>query len=254
MAIYVFAIELRWLPSGGMFELGEEGDLLSLLRHLVLPTLVLALVITATWSRYARSAFLEVLGQDFMRTARAKGLPLSARLWRHALPQCRQAADRPAGRGAALPLLRRAGDRDHLRLARHGAALRRCAGDEGISGADGADDVHRRFSSSPATCSPISPSPPSIPGYGYDGAACDAGAASGAASVATALALGRRAGRRPAAGRGAVRPADRAAGPDAAGHAAALPRRPSPTLPSPSAPTSSAATPSPACSTAAGSR
>lgn len=86
MAIYVFAIELRWLPSGGMFELGEEGDVLSLLRHLVLPTLVLALVITATWSRYARSAFLEVLGQDFMRTARAKGLPLSARLWRHALP------------------------------------------------------------------------------------------------------------------------------------------------------------------------
>lgn len=86
MAIYVFAIELRWLPSGGMFELGEEGDPLSLLRHLVLPTMVLALVITATWSRYARSAFLEVLGQDFMRTARAKGLPLSQRLWRHALP------------------------------------------------------------------------------------------------------------------------------------------------------------------------
>ena len=84
MAIYVFAIELRWLPSGGMCELGEEGDPLSLLRHLVLPTLVLALVITATWSRYARSAFLEVLGQDFMRTARAKGLPLS----RPALAPC----------------------------------------------------------------------------------------------------------------------------------------------------------------------
>jgi peptide/nickel transport system permease protein len=86
MAIFLFAIKLQWLPSGGMFEFGEEGNPLSLLRHLILPTLVLALVITATWSRYARSAFLEVLNQDFMRTARAKGLPSGTRLLRHAFP------------------------------------------------------------------------------------------------------------------------------------------------------------------------
>jgi peptide/nickel transport system permease protein len=86
MAIFLFAINLRWLPSGGMYEFGEEGNILSLLRHLVLPTLVLALVITATWSRYTRSAFLEVMNQDFMRTARAKGEPQSARLFRHAFP------------------------------------------------------------------------------------------------------------------------------------------------------------------------
>ncbi len=86
MAIYLFAINLRWLPSGGMYEFGEEGNILSLLRHLVLPTMVLALVITATWSRYTRSAFLEVMNQDFMRTARAKGEPQSARLFRHAFP------------------------------------------------------------------------------------------------------------------------------------------------------------------------
>ena len=86
MAIFLFAIHLQWLPSGGMWELGEEGNIVSLLRHLVLPTMVLALVITATWSRYARSAFLEVLGQDFMRTARAKGLKQRSRLLRHALP------------------------------------------------------------------------------------------------------------------------------------------------------------------------
>ena len=86
MAIFLFAIHLQWLPSGGMWELGEEGSIVSLLRHLVLPTMVLALVITATWSRYARSAFLEVLGQDFMRTARAKGLKQRTRLLRHALP------------------------------------------------------------------------------------------------------------------------------------------------------------------------
>ena len=86
MAIFLFAINLRGLPSGGMYEFGEEGNILSLLRHLVLPTMVLALVITATWSRYTRSAFLEVMNQDFMRTARAKGEPQSARLFRHAFP------------------------------------------------------------------------------------------------------------------------------------------------------------------------
>ena len=86
MAIFLFAINLRWLPSGGMYEFGEEGNILSLLQHLILPTMVLALVITATWSRYTRSAFLEVMNQDFMRTARAKGEPQSSRLFRHAFP------------------------------------------------------------------------------------------------------------------------------------------------------------------------
>jgi peptide/nickel transport system permease protein len=86
MAIFIFAVHLGWLPSGGMYELGEEGNIIDLLRHLVLPTLVLALVITATYSRYARSAFLEVLHQDYMRTARAKGLRGRERLFRHAFP------------------------------------------------------------------------------------------------------------------------------------------------------------------------
>jgi peptide/nickel transport system permease protein len=86
MAIFVFAVDLRWLPSGGMYELGEEDNVVDLLRHLILPTLVLALVITATYSRYARSSFLEVLHQDYMRTARAKGLRPRERLFRHAFP------------------------------------------------------------------------------------------------------------------------------------------------------------------------
>jgi peptide/nickel transport system permease protein len=86
MAIFIFAVQLGWLPSGGMYELGTEGNVVDLLRHLVLPALVLALVITATYSRYARSAFLEVLHQDFMRTARAKGLRPYERLLRHAFP------------------------------------------------------------------------------------------------------------------------------------------------------------------------
>lgn len=86
MAIYFFAVQLGWLPSGGMYELGEENNLLDLLRHLVLPTMVLALVISAIWSRYTRSAFLEVMHQDYMRTAKAKGLRPRQRLLRHALP------------------------------------------------------------------------------------------------------------------------------------------------------------------------
>lgn len=84
MAIYVFAIELRWLPSGGMYELGEEGNPFDLLRHLVLPVLVLTLVLVATWGRYARSSFLDVIQQDYIRTAKSKGLSPGRILTRHA--------------------------------------------------------------------------------------------------------------------------------------------------------------------------
>jgi peptide/nickel transport system permease protein len=103
MAIYVFAVRLGWLPSGGMYSLGEEGNVLDLLRHLVLPMLVLAFVLTASWSRYARSSFLEVMGQDYIRTARAKGTTRRAQILRHALPN----ASKPliALLGVELPLL-----------------------------------------------------------------------------------------------------------------------------------------------------
>ncbi len=86
MAIYIFSLKLGWFPSGGMFTLGGEEDALDLLRHLVLPTLVLALVLVAQWSRYTRSSFLEVINQDYIRTARAKGIKGSKILIRHALP------------------------------------------------------------------------------------------------------------------------------------------------------------------------
>lgn len=93
MAIYVFAISLGWLPSGGMYELGEEGNPWDLLRHLVLPVMVLTLVLVATWSRYARSSLLEVIQQDYIRTARAKGLGTRQVMVRHAF------------RNAILPLV-----------------------------------------------------------------------------------------------------------------------------------------------------
>ena len=73
LAIFVFAQVLGWAPAGGMTEVGRGGAL-ELLRHLVLPMLVLTAVLVAQWSRYTRSAMIDVLDQDYMRTARAKGL------------------------------------------------------------------------------------------------------------------------------------------------------------------------------------
>ena len=86
MAIFIFALKLGWLPSGGMYTLGGEEDLLDLLRHLILPTVVLALVLVAQWSRYTRSSFLEVIHQDYIRTAKSKGLSAPRVLFRHAFP------------------------------------------------------------------------------------------------------------------------------------------------------------------------
>ncbi len=56
------------------------------ISHLILPTVVLALVLVAQWSRYTRSSFLEVIHQDYIRTARSKGLSGKRLLFRHAFP------------------------------------------------------------------------------------------------------------------------------------------------------------------------
>jgi peptide/nickel transport system permease protein len=86
MTIFIFSLKLGWLPSGGMYTLGGEEDILDLLRHLILPAVVLALVLVAQWSRYSRSSFLEVIHQDYIRTAKSKGLSRSRILFRHAFP------------------------------------------------------------------------------------------------------------------------------------------------------------------------
>jgi peptide/nickel transport system permease protein len=80
----VLAVRFRLLPVAGMHEIGDAsiGDLL---RHLVMPAMVLGLGSIASWSRYLRSSMLEVLGQDYVRTAQAKGLPWHRVLNRHVL-------------------------------------------------------------------------------------------------------------------------------------------------------------------------
>ncbi len=83
--IYVFALRLRWLPVGGTMTLGGDGGLLDLLLHLILPAGVLAMAGAGALTRYVRSSMLEVLGQEYVRTARAKGLAERIVLRRHAL-------------------------------------------------------------------------------------------------------------------------------------------------------------------------
>ncbi|GGI45489.1 oligopeptide transport system permease protein AppB [Paenibacillus marchantiophytorum] len=83
--IYVIAVKLHLLPTGGMVTLGYEGDLRDRLIHLVLPVLVLGSVVAGKKVRYIRSSMLEVLKQDYMRTAHAKGLHAFVVINKHAL-------------------------------------------------------------------------------------------------------------------------------------------------------------------------
>lgn len=75
--IFVFAVILGWLPVGGRYTLSLEGNrnILDHLKHLIMPAFVLALFWIAVLSRYMRTEMLEVIRQDYMRAARAKGVP-----------------------------------------------------------------------------------------------------------------------------------------------------------------------------------
>jgi peptide/nickel transport system permease protein len=83
MLIILFSVRLGWLPGTGMTSPINGGDVVDVLRHLILPALALAVVPLAVIARYTRSAMLEVLGQDYVRTARAKGLNERAVTWGH---------------------------------------------------------------------------------------------------------------------------------------------------------------------------
>ncbi len=85
LLLYVFALKLNLFPSFGRYTLGKEGDPANLLWHLALPVASLALQQIAGWSRYMRASMLEVLQQDYVRTARAKGLSGSKVVFKHAM-------------------------------------------------------------------------------------------------------------------------------------------------------------------------
>ena len=85
LLILVFAVELGWLPASGMYAIYGGGDLPDLLKHLVLPAFTLSVVAAGVIARLTRTSMLEVLRQDYIRTARAKGLRERRVIFRHAL-------------------------------------------------------------------------------------------------------------------------------------------------------------------------
>lgn len=102
LLMYFFGVKLNWLPISGLHTLGYEAygklaQLWDLAKHLILPVCVASFGSLAGVSRYMRSAMLQVIEQDYITTARAKGLSERVIIWKHAL------------RNALLPLITLAG-------------------------------------------------------------------------------------------------------------------------------------------------
>jgi len=85
MLILTFSVSLNWLPSSGVSNTGSEGDIVDRLQHLVMPALVLSTTVLPYVVRFTRSALLDVLHQDYVRTATAKGLGRFNVVYGHAL-------------------------------------------------------------------------------------------------------------------------------------------------------------------------
>jgi peptide/nickel transport system permease protein len=83
MLIILFSVHFGWLPGTGMTSAVNGGDALDIAKHLLMPAVALAVVPLAVIARYTRSSMLEVLGQDYVRTARAKGLGERSVTWSH---------------------------------------------------------------------------------------------------------------------------------------------------------------------------
>jgi len=84
MLIVVFSVWLGWLPASGIHTVGESG-LADSLRHMILPVVTLSIASIGSLTRYVRAAMMEVLRNDYIRTARAKGLSQSTIVFKHAL-------------------------------------------------------------------------------------------------------------------------------------------------------------------------
>lgn len=85
LLIYLFTVKLGILPSSGMTTLGTDGGAADVARHMVMPVIVLAVSMAGSNIRYIRSAVLEILQQDYLRTARAKGIGRFRVIYKHAL-------------------------------------------------------------------------------------------------------------------------------------------------------------------------
>lgn len=83
--IYLFTVKLGWLPSSGMRTAGAKGGVVDLIKHMVMPVIVLAISIAGSNIRYVRSAVLEILQKDYVRTAKSKGIGAFLTINKHAL-------------------------------------------------------------------------------------------------------------------------------------------------------------------------
>jgi len=83
--IYIFSLKLDLLPVSGMRSLGIEPNVVDLIQHLILPAFVLSTGTMGSVTRYTRSAMLEVVRQDYIRTARAKGVAERLVIYKHSL-------------------------------------------------------------------------------------------------------------------------------------------------------------------------
>jgi peptide/nickel transport system permease protein len=84
--IYLFALNLDWLPTSGMSSLGQEASLWDEIQHMILPVSILGIGSAAPLVRYARSSMLDILNQDYVVLARAKGVGEWMTIIRHAFP------------------------------------------------------------------------------------------------------------------------------------------------------------------------
>ena len=117
-AVQFKAWDLPYLPTGA--DIWDPKDLGALAWHMVLPVTCLVIIQVAGYSRFLRSSILEVLGLDYIRTARAKGLSERTMLYQACPAQCNPALHHHHRPGYSLPAGRGAGDRVDFRLARHG--------------------------------------------------------------------------------------------------------------------------------------
>lgn len=85
LLILIFSVRLGWLPGGGMYTVGQDYSFGDRVRHLILPVAAIALPLAGEYTRYVRSGLLEVLNQDYILTAHAKGLHPRTVMVRHAL-------------------------------------------------------------------------------------------------------------------------------------------------------------------------
>lgn len=85
IGLYVFSLTLGWFPSGGFEKPGAANPFLDRLHHLILPALILSLFYIAIIMRYTRASMLEAISQDYVRTARSKGLSERVVINKHTL-------------------------------------------------------------------------------------------------------------------------------------------------------------------------